>query len=263
MALLKLAMAQVTADKERLLTEEILLTLSTTPFVCSSLNKLDGGSMNYVFRGYLQKTITAVDTSTAPAKTIVVKRTFDHLSVNRNFPVDVSRCRFEKTVLEILTENFPAITTGDSKGCVIRAAKLYKFDEATNIQVVEDLSGTLDIKAILESPDVDRVLGNESANRVGCALGSWLHAFHTWTSAPEQESVRDAIGANESMQKLKYSVWYGMFIEILEQYPELLQYGHRKKLEEVQEAMRIDTEEFMSGKAKHCGLIHGDFWSGK
>lgn len=256
-------MAQITSEEEQLLIDETLSTLSTTPFACSSLEKLNGGSMNYVFRGHLHKAITGDDSDTVTANTIVVKRTFGHLSVNRDFLVDVARCRFEKTVLGILTESFPTVTTHDGKGCVIRAPKLYMFDDATNTQVLEDLGGTLDVQAILESPGVEKVFSDGSANSVGRALGTWLLTFHTWTSAPGQTSVRDAIGSNESMQKLKYSVWYGMFIDILEGYPELLQDGHKEKLEKVQQAMRIDTDEFVTGRTKHCGLIHGDFWSGK
>ena len=220
--------------------------------------------MNYVFRGQLRKAITEDGPdAVVPVNTIVVKRTFGHLSVNRDFLVDIARCRFEKAVLGILTENFPTVTAGDGKGCVIRAPRLYMFDDATNTQVLEDLGGTLDVQAILESPDVDKVFSNGSANSIRRALGEWLRTFHNWTSAPEQASIRNAIGSNESMQELKYSVWYGMFIEILERYPELLQDGYKEKLEKVQQAMRIDTDEFVSGKTKHCGLIHGDFWSGK
>lgn len=256
-------MTQITSEEERLLIEEILSTLSTTPFACSSLENLNGGSMNYVFRGHLQNAITGDEGSATLAKTIVVKRTFGHLSVNRGFLVDVTRCRYEKTVLGILTESFPGVTVEDGKSCVIRAPKLYMFDDATNTQVLEDLGGTLDVRAILESPHVDKVFGNGSANSVGRALGHWLRTFHNWTSAPEQAAVRDAIGSNGSMQKLKYSVWYDMFIGTLERYPQLLQYGHKEKLEQVQQAMRIDTDDFVSGKTRHCGLIHGDFWSGK
>lgn len=73
------------------LTTELLDTLSQTQWACSSLTLLIGGSVNFLFRGYLSQPIQD-STTRQEISTVIVKHAKDHLSVNRDFPLDASRC---------------------------------------------------------------------------------------------------------------------------------------------------------------------------
>ena len=60
--------------------------LSETPYACSSLGILSGGTANFLFRGYL------IGLSPSRSKTIIVKHTKEFVSANRDFQLDASRC---------------------------------------------------------------------------------------------------------------------------------------------------------------------------
>ena len=68
--------------------------LSHTRYACSSLTRLSSGTTNFVFRGILaQPLLRYQDGMTASAAhTIIVKHSTDYVAVNRDFPLDVSRC---------------------------------------------------------------------------------------------------------------------------------------------------------------------------
>lgn len=56
--------------------------LSPTPFACSSLTRLSGGTANFVYRGTLSST----------GQSVVIKHTKDHSASNPDFKIDVTRC---------------------------------------------------------------------------------------------------------------------------------------------------------------------------
>ena len=62
--------------------DEIAQQLSPTPFACSSLTRLSGGTANFVYRGTLSST----------GQSIVIKHTKDHSASNPDFKIDVTRC---------------------------------------------------------------------------------------------------------------------------------------------------------------------------
>lgn len=72
----------------------VLQHLSQTPYACSSLTQLSGGSVNFVFRGLLVSPLLPTPSTTAAtsSQTIIVKFSTDFLALNRDFPLDVSRC---------------------------------------------------------------------------------------------------------------------------------------------------------------------------
>lgn len=57
--------------------------LASTPFVCSSLSRLSGGTANFVYRG--------TPTSGNP-ESIIIKHTENYLSSNSSFQLDAARC---------------------------------------------------------------------------------------------------------------------------------------------------------------------------
>lgn len=146
----------------------------------------------------------------------------------------------------------------------IKAPRLHLFKREANVQILEDFSDTTDLKTILVSPGIHASLPEPSLASIGRELGSWLRSFHTWTSAPEQVSLRETIGHNEGMRKLKRSITYDSFLGILELYPQLVE-GHLEALQTVKETMiaqfEVDTPPI--DREEEWGLIHGDFWTGK
>jgi hypothetical protein len=85
-------MASLEQTEKNLLSARILQQLSETPYACSSLTLLSGGSANFVFRGVLALSLSSQGRKTAATiETIIVKHFTDFLAVNRDFKLDVSR----------------------------------------------------------------------------------------------------------------------------------------------------------------------------
>lgn len=63
--------------------DSIAQQLLQTPFACSSLTRLSGGTANFVYRGTLS--------STTP-DCIIIKHSKDYLPSNPNFKLDPTRC---------------------------------------------------------------------------------------------------------------------------------------------------------------------------
>jgi hypothetical protein len=156
---------------------------------------------------------------------------------------------------------FPSITTTDRVS--IQAPRLYLFLSETNTQVIEDVPDAIDLKSILVSPTANSILDQSLATSIGYALGSWLRYFHTWASAPAQAELRREIGKNELMRKLKSKITYDRFIQVLEDFPDILE-GYRKTLEDVKDLAAREFKKNMGDEVEdNCGIIHGDFWTGK
>jgi hypothetical protein len=146
---------------------------------------------------------------------------------------------------------------------VVRVPHLYLFDRDTSTQVIEDIPGVVDLKTVLVSPTANNVLSQSLATSIGRALGSWLRAYHSWTSESVQADLRAAVGCNELMRLLKYHISYATFIKVLEQFPDVLK-DHKKTLEDVKAMARKEFEKAPSyEQGEEWGIIHGDFWSGK
>lgn len=156
--------------------------------------------------------------------------------------------------------DLPAFTTDHIS---VKTPRIYLFNRDTNTQIHEDFPSALDLKSFLVSPTANRDLSQPFATSIGYALGSWLRTFHTWTSAPAQAELRKQIGQNSPMRELKYLVSYKNVIQIVEQFPEILE-GNRKTLEDVRAmAIKEFTREAGDGGGENWGIIHGDLWSGK
>lgn len=163
------------------------------------------------------------------------------------------------TMLNVL-DTFPSITASNFS---LRAPRLYQFDHTTNTQILEDLSDTIDIKTVLESPTAWSVLPRSISTSIGSALGTWLQSFHLWASAPAQATLRGSMGNNQAMRKIRYMISYGAFVDVVRKFPEIWE-THSKGLQEVKNMAIAEYSKAAQEKAEeNWGLIHGDFWSGK
>ncbi|KAF2114307.1 kinase-like domain-containing protein [Lophiotrema nucula] len=247
-------MAPISQIEKDAIADQTLKFLSKTPYACSTLTPLSGGTTNFVYRGSLASPSPAHAKHGSLVTTVIIKRATDFVSANQDFKLDPSRSAFEEVMLNAV-DGFPPITTLD--GLVIKAPKLYFFDRETNTQVLEDIPGSTDLLKLLNT------LSFPAASSIGRALGSWLKAFHDWTSEPEQTALRTELAKNKSMQELKSKITYEMFIPVLERnFPEILE-RHQEILEEVRAAVAEElTREDKTDLGESWSIVHGDFWMG-
>jgi hypothetical protein len=65
---------------------QVMQELSKTPYACSSLTLLNGGTANFLFRGILTQPLSD------GTNTVIIKHSKEFVSANRNFQLDISRC---------------------------------------------------------------------------------------------------------------------------------------------------------------------------
>lgn len=95
---------------------------------------------------------------------------------------------------------------------------------------------------------------------MGISLGKWLRSFHEWGNKPEQEETRRTLAKNVSMKQVKLYVTYGMLLQTVDNFPEILGES-REVFEKVHAFAMAESEDEVLGDLN--GLIHGDFWTGK
>ena len=74
------------------LTKRVQDSIASTPYACSSLQPLNGGTTSFVFRGALNQPFVdngALDKGTV--ETVIVKHATNFASCNREFAIDDSR----------------------------------------------------------------------------------------------------------------------------------------------------------------------------
>jgi hypothetical protein len=76
----------LTLQETEHLHHEICLQLSQTPYACSSLQPLSGGTANFLFRAYLAQVLLSGQ------ETVVIKHSKKFVAMNRDFEFDVARC---------------------------------------------------------------------------------------------------------------------------------------------------------------------------
>ncbi|KAI1170920.1 kinase-like domain-containing protein [Nemania sp. FL0916] len=251
-------MAPLTQAEEQALIQKVLHRLEGSSYACSALTKLSGGTANFLYRGDLIQPL-----GSGAAETVIVKVSTDYVAINRDFPLDITRCDFENSMLKAL-DGFSRTISTPSGDTAVQVPRIYFFDPEMRIQILEYFHETIDLTTVLQSPSVNLTLPRLSPALMGYALGSWLRLFHNWASEPAQKALIAKVGSNLGMRKLKCLITYGSFIEILERHPELIE-GHRDTLRTVKEAMTREFEQVPSEDEEDDetrGLIHGDFWGG-
>ncbi|KAK0644038.1 kinase-like domain-containing protein [Cercophora newfieldiana] len=222
------------------LSAQVLRHLAGSPYECSSLALLGGGSANFVYRGAL------VSPLPSGAETVIVKHTTGFLACSLDFKIDVSRCDVEAIMLDAV------------EGLPFKTPRLLFFDRENKTQVHEDFPAARTLEPLLVSPKTSRTL----ATAIGRDLGVCLRSFHDWASGPVGSNLAGDIECNEPMRQLKFQTTYKTFIGVLERFPGVVD-GYREVLEEVQ-AMAV--EEFARQPSAEdgpsWGVVHGDYWAG-
>ncbi|OJK03274.1 hypothetical protein ASPACDRAFT_23693 [Aspergillus aculeatus ATCC 16872] len=233
----------------------IIRELEHTRYACSSLTRLSGGTVNFVFRGLLSRPLED------GTKSVIIKHAEGYTATNRNFKLTAERCLFEEASLKALN-GLPSTValkgTSESRVITVKPPRLLTFNPDTNTAVLEDLPDSLDLKTFCISSAASTTISQEWAVSVGKALGTWLWAFHRWTDERDQANVVAELEMNHTMRDLKLSVNYGSLAERIDRYPALLGEA-RDVFEKVRVAAAAEVEK--NGGLGY-GIIHGDFWSG-
>lgn len=244
--------------------DEVQQQLCQTPFECSSLSRLSGGTANFVYRG--------TPLSGSP-KSIIIKHTKNYLSSNASFKLDAERCvsvcqRSKKNTVLTLTQHFEGAilkvldgfkSNEISDKITVRTPRLLHFDRVTNTQVFEDLPDSTDLKHFLIS-DLPQDMSQTSARALGHSLGSWLGDFHAWASKPGQALIRETLSKNQALKDLKFYINYTWLLDTIGNFPEILN-ASRGVFEKVRD--RAAEELKRTEYDDDYNVIHGDFWTGK
>lgn len=260
------------------ISEEILQELSSTEYACSSLEKLSGGSANFIFKAALVKPLP--DGTSA----VAVKHGQGYVASMPDFQIPTVRCvshspcpvrvhgpwsmalgiehhltltvpqRVEEECLKAL-DGLPPTTTG---AYAVRAPKLYHFNPETNTQVQEYFPDSLSLKDYaLKHFSSSRDPSREPLCReLGRSLGVWLRDFHAWAARPEQARLREQIKSNEPMQRIKHFVNYSNLVETVAGFPAILA-DARETFEQIRDATAQELD------LPNLQVTHGDFWTGK
>ncbi|ERS95553.1 hypothetical protein HMPREF1624_08069 [Sporothrix schenckii ATCC 58251] len=268
-------MAPPTDEEKDVLQQALLARLAPTPFACTGpLTALTSGTTNFVFRGVL------AHPTADGAPSIVIKHATDYAAANKDFPLDVTRSRFEETMLNALNdlprewERLKTSSDGLAAPFEAKAPRLLWFDRATNTQVLEDFPAAVDLKSMLlatvnPGTETRHALAQDAqlSRSIGVALGAWLRSFHAWTSerGAARSTLRRAMAANEPMRRLKRQITYDALVRVVAQFPDAL--GDRLPiLEAVQAAAAAEFDKTPPAEGddddEDWGIIHGDFWSG-
>ncbi|KAF5258456.1 hypothetical protein FOXYS1_10964, partial [Fusarium oxysporum] len=216
--------------------QDLLQQLKDTPFACSSLTRLSGGSANYVYRGILLDVIPTGD-EFWNVKSVIVKYSLGHIPGNAGFKLDLSRCSVENIVLEYMSQ--PSLLT-----MKVKVPVTYFLDRNAHrgIAIQQDFRHSTDIASIIRSAELSNLWMRSKALSTSQEVGHWLRCFHEWASEPQQVDFRSKIGRNVPMQRLKHKVTYGTFIDILKNFPDILQknIGVLEKVKERAELELLD-----------------------
>ncbi|KAL6231059.1 hypothetical protein BDW75DRAFT_221206 [Aspergillus navahoensis] len=242
--------------------EAVATELFRSPFACSSLTQLSGGTANFVYRGVLSQPLPDGTT------TVIVKHAEDYLASNADFKLSAKRCLVEEAALRALDGMQNETTTRGDSGSdqkhqiTVKCPKLLHFSPSTYTQVMEDLPGSVDLKTFLLSPDVPERVPKEWARSIGHSLGAWLRSFHDWSTQPAQADLAKQLTENTVMRDLKFSINYDGLVSMIDTYPGILGDSHtRSVFQNVRNAAAAELKDTDPENAI-IGPIHGDFWSG-
>ncbi|KAL5328925.1 hypothetical protein ACEPPN_002434 [Leptodophora sp. 'Broadleaf-Isolate-01'] len=217
-------------------------SLKDGPYACTSLEKLSGGTANFVYRGTLA---TPLSDGT---KTVVIKHTEGYVAQSPGFKLTTTRCDYEQTILTALSTLPPTTHTN----ITVQTPIMHLFSPSTNTQIYNDLPSSLDLKTYVLNHASS--LTHPQCQRLGHALGLWSRNFHSWAQADEQKALVENMKGNVAMRDLKFMINYEALVGTVERFPGVLE-GCKGVFEAVREERRKELGE-------GAVLIHGDFWSG-
>ncbi|KAI8663858.1 APH domain-containing protein [Fusarium keratoplasticum] len=223
-----------------------------TKFEPSSLTKLSGGSVNWI---YLVKLSTPLDDGTTE---VLVKHGEPWMASKPEFPLPLLRCSIEMESLRVLSgrSSFGRSASTDIYTFVARTPNFFHFDDNAANQILEFLPDGINLKDyVLQHYNAPTPKSFEPQCRhLGKALGKWLRGFIDWTT--RQVKHRHVVAQSDLGQEIKHMVNFLWLYERIKDFPDILD-PVKDILGQVEQMAAAETKEV----SKHQ-IIHGDFWTG-
>ncbi|KAF5581262.1 phosphotransferase enzyme family [Fusarium pseudocircinatum] len=225
--------------------------LEGTKFEVSKLEKIMGGSVNWIYKAIL---VTPLDNG---EKEVLIKHGEPYMASKPEFALPPLRGVIETESLKILStvSTFDNLSK-ETYNFVVRTPELYDFDQASSTQILELMFDGINLKdyAIQRygSPTSDSF--QSQCQKLGRAIGRWLRDFATRSA--QQVRHRDLVAQNEFGQTVRYMVNYVWLHERIKEYPDLLK-DTKDILAKVEQMAAAEKED-----KNKLQVIHGDFWTG-
>lgn len=220
--------------------------LSPTPYACTTLTQLSGGTTSFVFLGTLATPL--VLTSKRIENTVIVKHAAPFASCHTDFLVDAGRVKYEAAMLAALRGFKPG-----EKASGVEVPDVYFYDAVGRVLVIKYIPSTVPLHKTLH------LLNSAEADRIGCALGTWLRYFNVWCEVPAQEALKTTLEENKEETELKWKLTWGQGTEVLDRMGDMIM----KEDREAWDVAKDRAWEEKEGKGTRRGIVHGDLWAGK
>ncbi|KAF5011455.1 hypothetical protein FDECE_2444 [Fusarium decemcellulare] len=226
--------------------------LEGTKFQASTLKKLAGGSVNWI---YLAELSTPLDDGTTE---VLVKHGEPYMATKPEFPLTLLRCSIEVETLRSLS-GCSSFGTSDSTAphnFIVRTPNFYHFDYKTSNQIQEFLPNGIDLKEYAlrhySAPTPQSL--EPQCRQLGSAVGRWLKGFVKWSA--QQTKHRELVAWNGLAQDVRHMVNFAWLYDRIKDFPAILD-DVKDTLEEVEQMAAAERKD----ESKHQ-IIHGDFWMG-
>ncbi|KAF1970634.1 hypothetical protein BU23DRAFT_600769 [Bimuria novae-zelandiae CBS 107.79] len=222
--------------------------LSTTPYACSFLTQLTGGTTSFVFLGILCEPLTQQGVKDTH---VIVKHAAPFASCHTEFLIDDGRAEYEALMLNALRNFSPPGHSSLS----VKVPELYLYNEREKLQVIQRIPSTLPLHQTLHT------LPAEHARAIGGALGHWISAFH---SLPHQSRLTEKLAQNKKARALKHYLTWTQGTQVLDmleaQVGLCIGEGERRAWEAAKGCAEAKLENECENNNKD--MVHGDFWAG-
>lgn len=229
--------------------------LAPTPYACTSLTQLPGGTTSFVYLGVLTTPLILNSSFSAQITEtqVIVKHATPFASCHTSFSVDAERIAYEAAMLKALS-TFRSTADGEEGEVRVQVPEAYHYDEAGRVLVMQYIPSTAPLHTALDRLNV------LDAEHVGRALGTWLSRFHAWCEEPEQTSLKTPLQTNKKEEELKWKLTWGQGTDVLDMLGNMLGEDDRAAWD----AAKQRAYEEKGGRVQtQKSVVHGDFWTGK
>ncbi|OAL42868.1 hypothetical protein IQ07DRAFT_637469 [Pyrenochaeta sp. DS3sAY3a] len=223
-------------------------SLEGTAYASSSIRKLVGGSVNYVYHAKLA--VPLIDGTTE----VLVKHGEAHMARKPEFPLPMIRTEIEYQCLKSQVHSTGEKTTDttDKYSFHVRTPKLFHVDSGNGNQIMEYFPTSIDLKSYVlkHFTSITPDSSQPQFYQLGRALGLWLKNFHQ--RIMQDKEVLKAATSTDFGSQVKHMVNFTWLFDRIESYPKIL--GDVKDIfKRVEKAAATESKNQIN---------HGDFWIG-
>ncbi|KAG8743628.1 hypothetical protein FRC12_015004 [Ceratobasidium sp. 428] len=217
----------------------VMTYLSRTKYTATDVQPLSGGWLGFVYR------VTLQNPDAAGAKSVILKHTREHASLDHSWTLNRERMTFEYEALEALAHS--SLLTPDS---TVQVPRVLYYDPEAHVLIMTDLGPVRSISAVLREAFGAGTI-KDLSKKIGGALGDFMGRFHKWGSDEAQAQLRARFLENATPRDTSLELTYRLMLETAEKYG-------------IKTAWMEDmVKDRMNDAAKGGSVIAmGDFWFG-